>query len=316
MKIPVYMISGFLGSGKTTILLTMIEECKRKGLKAGIILNELGEKNVEEGYFENQNLKQLLNGCICCTMQNDLRQTLRSFVGETIDILFIEGTGVANPADIEETLISPEFIEFFDLHSMISVVDGSCFLEYQNFFASSKEIRMLLHEQITRTTMVVINKIDLTKPAILLKVDKKIKGILNQSVPVFQTNFGKVKMNQLFKKRYFLPDLHAEKTPANLDHKHHQSIIHSIQIKNVPAVNRSFLTQWIEQLPKEVLRGKGIVELTDTPGLFIIQFSSGILRFEKVKKKGMQPVIILIGDGLNEEVINSDFLALLKKDFT
>ncbi|WP_347553193.1 GTP-binding protein (plasmid) [Pseudalkalibacillus hwajinpoensis] len=315
MKIPVYMISGFLGSGKTTILLNMIEECKRKGLKAGIILNELGEKNVEEEYFEGQYLKQLLNGCICCTIQDDLKETLRSFVGENIDLLLIEGTGVANPLDIEDALISPEFIEVFDLSSMISIVDGSSFLEYQNIFASSKEIRQLLNEQISCATMVIVNKMDLTKPAALSKIDKKINGILKRNVPVFKTSFGKLETQQLFDKRYVISNLNAHQKQSHKEHQHNHSMIRSVQIKDVPTMNRILLNQWVEQLPKEVLRGKGIVEFTETPGLFLIQFSSGKLRLERVKGRGMLPVIILIGDALNEEKLNQSFHELIAANF-
>lgn len=303
------MINGFLGSGKTTILLNMIEECKRKGVKAGIILNELGEKNIEEEYFEGQYLKQLLNGCICCTIQDDLIDTLRSFIGESIDLLFIEGTGVANPLDIESALISPEFIEVFNLFSMISIVDASSFLEYQNVFSSSKEIRKLLREQISCASMVIVNKVDLTKQESLEKVDKKINSILNGSVPIFHTSFGNLATQYLFEKRYITSNLNSTQVHPELHHNH--STIRSIQIKNIPTVDRLLLNKWVKELPKEVLRGKGIIRLNGTSGLFHIQFSSGKLRLEKAKRSKMLPTIILIGDGLSEEKLNQSFHELI-----
>ncbi|WP_270180748.1 CobW family GTP-binding protein [Alkalihalobacillus sp. CinArs1] len=307
MTLPVYMISGFLGSGKTTTLLHMIKESKRRGLKTGIILNELGEKNVEADYFEGQHIKQLLNGCICCSIQDDLKETLRSFKDEDIDLLLIEGTGVANPRDIEDALLSLEFIECFDLYSMISVVDGSSFLEFQNIFSSNKEVRKLLHEQISCATMVILNKVDLTKPGVLSKVEKKINGMLKQDVPVFQTSFGEIDSEELFEKRYMRSNLNSRQTDP---HRHNHSTIRSIKIEDVPTLNRIQLNKWVENLPKEVLRGKGIVEFKETPGQFLIQFSSGKLRFERIKSREESNVIILIGDGLNVEQLNTSLQEL------
>ncbi|PIC77643.1 hypothetical protein CSV74_06060 [Sporosarcina sp. P19] len=312
MKIPVYTINGFLGSGKTTILLAMMEECKRNGWKAGIILNELGEKNIEEDYFEGQNLKQLLDGCICCTMQDGLQETLRSIAAEPINILLIEGTGVANPLAIERTLISAEFRELFDLYSMISVVDASKFLEYRNRFASSREIRQLLQDQMTSAKMVVVNKTDLAKPSVLAKVEKKMENLLHPDTPVFRTAFGKLDSTQLFRRRYTLFGPHAQ--ASDRVHSHHQAVIRSIRIQDVPAMTRETLIRWIEQLPLDVLRGKGLVRLLNEPGTYLIQFSSGELSLERMKEDGREPVIILIGEGLQVEAMNRRLLEHAKAD--
>ena len=80
-KIPVYIISGFLGSGKTTVLLNMVKECERNNKRPGIILNELGEVNVESDLFKNQQVKELLNGCICCTYSGGLKRNITPIYG-------------------------------------------------------------------------------------------------------------------------------------------------------------------------------------------------------------------------------------------
>ena len=207
-KIPVYIISGFLGSGKTTVLLNMIKECERNQKRPGIILNELGEVNVESDLFKNQQVKELLNGCICCTIQEDLKETLNQFTEEiqrnNIDVLFIEGTGVANPKEIEEALISPEFLDHFELNSIISLVDASHYLEYQSYFSSTAEVRKLLKEQISSATMVLLNKIDLVKEKSLTKIEQKIKENVKSGVPIFKTTFGDISIKELFLKRYYV----------------------------------------------------------------------------------------------------------------
>ncbi|MDM5284988.1 GTP-binding protein [Peribacillus frigoritolerans] len=96
-KIPIYIISGFLGSGKTTLLTHILEYYKTKNIKPAIVLNELGKVNVELHLFGDEHVFELLNGCICCTIQDVLRTTLTtlldSHVKKPIDVLFIEGTG-------------------------------------------------------------------------------------------------------------------------------------------------------------------------------------------------------------------------------
>ena len=207
-KIPVYIISGFLGSGKTTVLLNMIKECERNQKSPGIILNELGEVNVEGDLFKNQLVKELLNGCICCTIQDDLKETLHQFTEEiqrnNIDVLFIEGTGVANPQEIEEALMSPEFLDYFELNSIISLVDASHYLEYQSYFSSTPEVRKLLKEQISSATMVLLNKTDLVKGKSLTKIEQKIKENVKSAVPNFKTTFGDISIKELFLKRYYV----------------------------------------------------------------------------------------------------------------
>jgi G3E family GTPase len=90
-KIAVYVLNGFLGSGKTTVLLKMLEQYKQENKKVAVILNELGAVNVESHLFKDQQLIELLNGCICCTIQGDLYKTLQLITTqherEPIDVL-------------------------------------------------------------------------------------------------------------------------------------------------------------------------------------------------------------------------------------
>jgi G3E family GTPase len=104
---------------------------------------------------------ELLNGCICCSIQDDLKQTLDQFVKNPVDTLLIEGTGVANPNEIIEAIANPSYIDQFELRSIISLVDASNYLDYQSIFSSSKEIRTLLKEQLTCATLIILNKTDL-----------------------------------------------------------------------------------------------------------------------------------------------------------
>ena len=322
-KIPVYIISGFLGSGKTTVLLNMIKECERNQKRPGIILNELGEVNVESDLFKNQQVKELLNGCICCTIQDDLKETLNQFTEEiqrnNIDVLFIEGTGVANPKEIEEALISPEFLDHFELNSIISLVDASHYLEYQSYFSSTAEVRKLLKEQISSATMVLLNKIDLVKEKSLTKIEQKIKENVKSGVPIFKTIFGDISIKELFLKRYYvhtaqgqrektLESSHVHNHKSEHHHDHHHSTITALKITQVPKMKRREFETWLKRLPKTILRGKGIVQLEGNTGYFNFQFSSGNVRLERMRETPKQhPTIILIGDRLNSDEILTSF---------
>lgn len=306
MKVPVYLISGFLGSGKTTVLLSMIEKCRKEGMKTGIILNELGTKNVEETYFKEQNVKTLLNGCICCSIQDDLNDTLRSFSEEDIDLLLIEGTGVANPIDIETALTTPEFTQIYELNSMITVVDGSHFLEHQHFFTSTKEIRKLLKQQISCASMVILNKEDLITESSIKKINNKLSGMLKEGVSVFRTAFGNIPETDLFKKRYRLHTSMTNQDHSAVGHRHNHSSLGSIQIEGFAEVDRLLFEKWFAELPMEVLRGKGIVRFKGEPMNYHFQFASGKLRLLQTLEE-KTPIIILIGDSLNEEKLNQNF---------
>ena len=320
-KIPVYIISGFLGSGKTSVLLNMIKECERNQKRPGIILNELGEINVESDLFKNQQVKELLNGCICCTIQDDLKETLLQFTEEIqrnhIDVLFIEGTGVANPQEIEEALMSPEFLNYFELNSIISLVDASHYLEYQSYFSSTAEVRKLLKEQISGATMVLLNKIDLVKEKPLTKIEQKIKENVKFGVPIFKTTFGDISIKELFLKRYYVHTVQGQREKTlesshvykhKSEHDHHHSTITALKITQVPIMNKRELETWLKRLPKTILRGKGIVQLEGNTGYFNFQFSSGDVRLERMRETPkQQPTIILIGDRLNSEEILTSF---------
>ncbi|NLP51445.1 GTP-binding protein [Bacillus sp. RO1] len=308
-KIPVYVISGFLGSGKTTVLLHMLEHFKNEGLKPGIILNELGDENVENHLFQGEKVVELLNGCICCTIQEDLKSTLDQYVGEKVDVLMIEGTGVANPLEIKDVLLTPYYMEHFELQSMISLVDASHYLEYQSFFNSSKEIRGLLKEQVTSAHLLVLNKMDLVSEKELIKVESKLADELEDHVPVYRTSYGEVPLEILLEKRMQMRevrvDKHGEGAGHDHDshHHHHHHHIEAVKVAFSEPVNRVVLEKQLKKLSKQVVRSKGIVRLDETPGLYEFQYAASTLVLNRIEKTGIEPSIILIGKEIDDKKV-------------
>ncbi|WP_054636421.1 GTP-binding protein [Thalassobacillus sp. C254] len=176
-KTPVYVLTGFLGSGKTTLLKEMLTAEKSAGRTPAVVLNELGEANVEKSYFNEETLIEKLNGCICCTIQTDLTDDLLDFFTyskKKPDVMFIEGTGVADPLQVMDGLTDPRLQAFIDIKSVIGVVDAARYIEYQSMFSSSKEVREVLRSHLLHSSLLILNKVDECDVRTLEKVKKKI----------------------------------------------------------------------------------------------------------------------------------------------
>ncbi|QGQ48351.1 CobW family GTP-binding protein [Metabacillus sediminilitoris] len=318
-KIQVYVLSGFLGSGKTTVLKRIVEECKKQDKQLGIILNELGDTNVENHLFDNEKMVELLNGCICCSIQDDLKQTLDQFVKNPVDTLLIEGTGVANPNEIIEAIANPSYIDQFELRSIISLVDASNYLDYQSIFSSSKEIRTLLKEQITCATLIILNKTDLISEKKLEKINSQLRKLIANEVPILHSTFGNISVDELLKKRVRTLNLSQAEQNSSCscngsehDHDDHDHVNHAkikaVKLENLPVFEKKAFEKWLKGLPKDIFRGKGIIQFKGENSLYSFQLASRKLFLEKVEADIKQtPVIILIGNDLNSMSIKESY---------
>lgn len=109
-KVPVILISGFLGSGKTTLLLRLLAHTRQIPLRAVVLMNEMGEYNVDSAIISEEmpdvTVEGLLEGCICCSKRNELAGALHTLLSQEPDLIFMETTGVANPEQVLEELRS------------------------------------------------------------------------------------------------------------------------------------------------------------------------------------------------------------------
>ncbi|UTW69800.1 hypothetical protein KHA80_02120 [Anaerobacillus sp. HL2] len=124
------------------------------------------ETNVEGDLFKGRSRIGNGNGCICCSIQDDFTKELYAFIhsisdAEFPDLILVEGTGIANPLEIVDALTDPLLIDELDLYSIINLVDASKYLEYQSIFSSSKEVRTVLKSQISASSFLILNKMDL-----------------------------------------------------------------------------------------------------------------------------------------------------------
>lgn len=125
-SIPVYILSGFLGSGKTTLLVQLIEHWQQQGLRPAVVMNELGEVNLDGQIVDSTvPMTEMLGGCICCTVRGDLGLQLADLVQEeSPDVIIIEATGAANPMEILDAVTETSLYMRLELKSLITVVDA------------------------------------------------------------------------------------------------------------------------------------------------------------------------------------------------
>lgn len=303
-KINVYLINGFLGSGKTTTLLKCMEYFKGKNKKYAIILNELGETNIEKHLFKDESLYELLNGCVCCSIKEDLRTTLDELAEtlhkENIEVVLLEGTGVANPSEIMETFNEKQYREVFEIAESICLIDSLHFTEYTSIFSSSKEVRQLQKEQIENGTVLVLNKVDqLSSKLAIEKVEKRIRK-LNAEAPLLYSNYGNGVTEYLESQQ----KNSKIKERSISGHHHHHHHIKAIKVEQTTAMTKRELRDFLKSNQDKLLRAKGTIKNSDDQSWYHFQYASGLLEWQKVNEylPNRKGEIILIGERLSEKV--------------
>lgn len=174
--VPVYILAGFLGSGKTTLLSRIIRSLQEKGQKPAVVMNELGEVNLDGVAVGLEvPMAELLDGCICCTVQGDLGIAVQQLIrDEAPDAIFIEATGVANPMEILDGVTEASLYTRMELKGVITVADAAMLVD-ETAKAAGKTYR-LLEEQIRCASLIVLNKTDLVDEPVLVSLEEMLRG--------------------------------------------------------------------------------------------------------------------------------------------
>ncbi|MFM6182258.1 MAG: CobW family GTP-binding protein [Dolichospermum sp.] len=317
--LPVTIITGFLGSGKTTLLNHILTN--QQGVKTAVLVNEFGEIGIDNELIvsTDQNIVELSNGCICCTINNDLVDAVYKVLAreEKLDYLVVETTGLADPLPVAITFLASELRDLTRLDSIITVVDAANYS--LDLFNSEAAL-----SQITYGDVILLNKTDLVDETTLQELEKKINNIKEGS-RIIRTTKSQVSLPLIMSvglfesDKYF--DSHSKKHDDHShceheDHEHHNHD-HSHHLENdgftsisfqidQPFSIRRFQYFLDNQLPTNVFRAKGIMWFQESPQRHIFhlcgkRFTIDDDQWKNENKKQNQ--LVLIGQNLDSETL-------------
>jgi G3E family GTPase len=295
--IPATILTGFLGSGKTTLLKRVLSEAH--GQKIAVIENEFGEENIDTEILVAETQEQIIqmsNGCICCSIREDLRATLADLAtrrrrGELdFDRVVIETTGLADPGPVAQTFfMDDEIAESFLLDSILTLVDAK-------HAQAQLDTRQEARRQIGFADQIFISKADLVDQAALDALGHRLKH-MNPRAPQHPVHFGEVAIADVFDLRGFNLNAKLEIDPEFLsaddghahhdhdhehgehcDHPHHHH--HDDDVKSFvfrasrpfsPAKLEDFLGSIVNIYGPRMLRYKGVLFMQGTERKVIFQ---------------------------------------------
>jgi G3E family GTPase len=259
--IPVTVVTGFLGSGKTTFLNHLLT--KNHGKKLAVVLNEIGDINLDAELIVeslDEDLKVMNNGCVCCTVRGDLSKIALQLLerGVKMDALVIETTGMADPSPVAQTFFMDESLaDRFALDAVITVVDS---LNLQKNLKELDETQL----QIGFADVILLNKIDLVNQADQDSIVNQIREI-NSLARIIPTTHSNAPMEEVFGIQAFDLGARTSKDPDLLVsyHKHrHDDAIQSIYIEEKRPLDleklNKFFSLVLQELGEQILRFKGV----------------------------------------------------------
>jgi len=332
-KVPVSVLTGFLGSGKTTLLNHILQA--HHGKRIAVIENEFGEVGIDDALVKagslasEENIVEMNNGCICCTVRGDLIAGLKKLIknsiksGKKIDGVLIETTGLADPGPVAQTFFADDYVQkHMRLDGILTLVDAAHIIQHLDDEKPEGVVNEAV-EQIAFADRILLNKCDLVEEAELAEVEKRIRAI-NQKVPVKRTTNSEVEMDFICGIRGFSLDKIIEMDDAFLDddddHKH-DNRVSSVGIDVPGEVVQQKLNQWISWLLKEkgvdLFRSKGVLAVKGMKEKFVFQAIHMLFANSQEGSWGPDEErrckMIFIGKNLDREELTSGFMACMAK---
>ncbi|MEN3090024.1 MAG: GTP-binding protein [Staphylococcus pseudoxylosus] len=293
-KIAITVVTGFLGSGKTTFLSNYVKYLLNKNENPSIIVNEYSNLDVDSNALSHDiEVASILNGCICCDLQRDLIKQLKHFINKSaMHHIIIEATGIAHPVEIIAACQDPEIVENLATPVVIGLADAPRFLARAQYTNSTIQ---LMEEQLQISHAIVVNKMDLLESVEYDKI-KEIEKI-NPQAPKFYTSFADLDMDNLV--------LTTDDSMSPLGQSMHHHGIKSMQYQFTGPIDRQLFYQFILRLPDNVLRLKGYVKFHDAPNdIYEFQYAFGLPDYEVIDTT-MPLTIVLIGEQIDENQLRN-----------
>ena len=321
-RIPVTVITGFLGSGKTTLINRILSE--RHGRRIAVIENEFGEIGIDDALINHpdEEIFEMNNGCICCTVQGDLIRLLGALIrrADQFDQIVIETTGLADPAPIAQTFfVDGEIRDRLRLDAIVTMVDAAHILDHLDD-VKAEDAENEAAEQIAFADRMIVNKIDLIDGERRATVTDRLRAI-NAFTEIVHTQDARVELSRILDVGAF--DLQRVLTdhPSFLEpgsHRHDQNVS-SVGLQIEGDVDVDQLNLWLGDLlgyrGTDIFRSKGILALKDLSRQYVFQGVHMLFDGAEGREWGTDETrinrMVFIGRNLDRAELESGFRACL-----
>jgi len=300
-----------------------------------VIVYEFGEVGIDDALVKagslasEENIVEMNNGCICCTVRGDLIAGLKKLIknslksGKKLDGVLIETTGLADPAPVAQTFFADDYVQqHMRLDGILTLVDAAHIIQHLDD-EKPEGVENEAVEQIAFADRILLNKCDLVAEAGLAEVEKRIRAI-NQKVPIKRTTNSEVEMDFILGIRGFSLDKIIEMDDAFLnddDDHQHDNRVSSVGIDVPGEVSQQKLNQWISWLLKEkgvdLFRSKGVLAVKGMKEKFVFQAIHMLFANSQEGSWGPDEErrckMIFIGKNLDREELTSGFMACMAK---
>jgi G3E family GTPase len=310
--VPVTILTGFLGAGKTTLLNRILRE--HHGRRIAVIENEFGEAGIDNDLLLQERGEQIVemnNGCLCCTVRGDLVRILgelkdRREKGElAFERVIIETTGMADPGPVAQTFFLDDAIgEYYLLDSVITVVDAKHAPKQLDEFEEAQE-------QVGFADRILLSKTDLVSDEDAETLKRRL-GQMNPRAPMKPVHFGQTPIDDILDIRGFNLNAILEIEPAFLehDHHHHDDAVQSFVFRAGQPLDgvklEEFLSSMIQVYGNDLLRYKGVLALKDNPHRVVFQGVHMLMGGDLGRPWGAdeprESVMVFIGRNLPKDV--------------
>jgi G3E family GTPase len=272
--LPLLLLTGFLGSGKTSTLQHWLSRTELPLKRTAVIINDFGAVNVDAALLARRQLelRSITGGCVCCQSFEDLVGQVKTLAeNPEIDLLWIETSGLADPEEVFDHLSGPELQDRTAIRRLILVVDGSD-------FPCSWRGRAVQEEQIRYADLILLNKTDRMDEAARRRVESALRG-LNPGARIVTTQHGEVDPQLLSGAgaSALLSNGHAHEHEHDHEHEHEDGHGHEHEDEALPhaastlflpldaPVSRGAFQRFLDRLPPAVFRAKGFVRFAESP---------------------------------------------------